>query len=73
MSEWGAVGVGQSSWGPTVYGIVDGDEAGLRLAECLRGALDALGVTGCVHWGPFRSTGARVRRGDGSWTDDGSH
>jgi beta-RFAP synthase len=73
MSEWGAAGVGQSSWGPTVYGIVDGDEAGLRLAERLRGALDALGVTGCVHWGPFRSTGARMRRGDGAWTDDGSN
>jgi len=73
MSEWGAVGVGQSSWGPTVYGIVDGDEAGLRLAERLRGALDALKVTGCVHWGPFRRTGARVRRGDGTWTDDGAN
>ena len=73
MSEWGAVGVGQSSWGPTVYGIVDGNEAGLRLAERLRGALDALGVTGCVHWGPFRRTGALVWRGDGTWTDDGSN
>ena len=25
MAEWGASGVGQSSWGPAVYGIVDGE------------------------------------------------
>ena len=28
LREWGASGVGQSSWGPAVYGIVEGDEAG---------------------------------------------
>jgi hypothetical protein len=56
-----------------VYGIVDGDEAGLRLAERLRGALDALGITGCVHRGPFRRTGARVWRADNASTDDGTN
>ena len=30
LAEWGARGVGQSSWGPAVYGIVDGEEAGHR-------------------------------------------
>ena len=33
LAEWGARGVGQSSWGPAVYGIVDGEEAGHRLAS----------------------------------------
>ena len=33
LAEWGARGVGQSSWGPAVYGIVDGEEADHRLAS----------------------------------------
>ena len=33
LREWGALGVGQSSWGPAVYGIVEGDEAASRLAD----------------------------------------
>jgi beta-RFAP synthase len=57
MSEWGAAGVGQSSWGPAVYGIVSGEDDGRRLAERVRGAL---GADGDVHAGPFRADGARV-------------
>ena len=59
MAEWGASGVGQSSWGPAVYGIVEGDEAGRRLADRVR---EALGEGGTVHEGPFRTEGARVSR-----------
>src|SRR5206468_1293473 len=59
MSEWGAAGVGQSSWGPAVYGIVEGEEAGVRLAEQVRGLL---GDRGSVYEGPFRVEGARVWR-----------
>ena len=59
LSEWGASGVGQSSWGPAVYGIVEGDEASRRLADRVR---DALGSSGSVFDGPFRSDGARVWR-----------
>jgi beta-RFAP synthase len=59
MREVGAIGVGQSSWGPAVYGIVRGEQAGTRLATQVR---DALGGAGTVHEGPFRSTGARVWR-----------
>jgi beta-RFAP synthase len=59
MSEWGARGVGQSSWGPTVYGIVDTERAGAELAERVRGAI---GSRGAVYEGPFRSEGACVRR-----------
>jgi beta-ribofuranosylaminobenzene 5'-phosphate synthase len=59
MSDWGAAGVGQSSWGPAVYGIVEGEEAGLRLADRVRSVLRD---DGSVHVGPFRSEGARVWR-----------
>jgi beta-RFAP synthase len=63
LAEWGASGVGQSSWGPAVYGIVDGEAAGLTLADRVAAAL---GGEGTVHEGPFRTEGARVWRGDDS-------
>jgi beta-RFAP synthase len=59
MTELGAEGVGQSSWGPAVYGIVDGDAAATRLANGIR---TVAGRDGCVLEGPFRSHGARVWR-----------
>jgi len=59
MAQWGARGVGQSSWGPAVYGIVEGEDAGASLAAQVR---DALGPRGQVYEGPFRSDGARVWR-----------
>jgi beta-RFAP synthase len=59
MTAWGAAGVGQSSWGPTVYGIVEGLEAGAALAEQVRGFL---GPGGRVFEGPFRNDGATVTR-----------
>jgi beta-RFAP synthase len=59
MAQWGARGVGQSSWGPAVYGIVDGEEEGASLAERVR---DTLGPSGHVYEGPFRADGARVWR-----------
>jgi beta-RFAP synthase len=59
MKEWGAAGVGQSSWGPTVYGLVDGAEAGRILANRVRAALKSPGI---VYEGPFRNDGARVWR-----------
>jgi len=52
-------GVGQSSWGPAVYGIVDGEDAAARLAAQVR---EMLGPSGDVYEGPFRSDGARVWR-----------
>jgi beta-RFAP synthase len=59
FAEWGAAGVGQSSWGPAVYGIVDGADASRRLAERAR---EALGSAERVYEGPFCSEGARVWR-----------
>lgn len=66
MLDAGASGAGQSSWGPAVYGIVEGDEAGQALADRLR---QAMGDSGSVFVGPFRAEGARVWHGrypDGS-------
>jgi beta-RFAP synthase len=63
MSEWGASGVGQSSWGPAVYGIVEGDDAAKQLADRVR---RLLGGAGQVYQGPFRNEGARVRRVSGA-------
>jgi beta-ribofuranosylaminobenzene 5'-phosphate synthase len=60
MRDHGARGVGQSSWGPAVYGIVDGAEAGARLAGLLRASNDYP----CeVYEGSFPRHGALVRRG----------
>jgi beta-RFAP synthase len=59
MAARGALGVGQSSWGPAVYGIVDGEEAGQALAKYARAEV---GSSGVVYLGPFRSTGARIWR-----------
>jgi beta-ribofuranosylaminobenzene 5'-phosphate synthase len=59
MAQWGARGVGQSSWGPAVYGIVDSEESAASLAARVR---DAMGPGGHVYEGPFRPDGARVWR-----------
>jgi predicted sugar kinase len=57
LREWGATGVGQSSWGPAVYGLsADATTAGM-LAERARGVV---GPGGAVYEGPFRSEGARI-------------
>jgi beta-ribofuranosylaminobenzene 5'-phosphate synthase len=61
LAEWGAQGVGQSSWGPAVYGIVDGAEQGARMADRVRDAIERCGG-GSVYEGPFRDEGARVWR-----------
>ncbi len=60
MAGWGAAGVGQSSWGPAVYGLVEGADAGVALAERCR---TFLAGTGLVFEGGFARTGARLGRG----------
>ncbi|MEJ7812360.1 MAG: beta-ribofuranosylaminobenzene 5'-phosphate synthase family protein [Gemmatimonadaceae bacterium] len=60
LREWGAAGVGQSSWGPTVYGVVGDAASGSALAERARAHL---GGEGQVFEGGFASEGARVWRG----------
>lgn len=41
--EQGAAGAGQSSWGPTVYGLVEGEKAALLMAEEARWYLERHG------------------------------
>jgi beta-ribofuranosylaminobenzene 5'-phosphate synthase len=57
MTTWGAVGVGQSSWGPAAYGLVDGERTAAELASQVRGLLASRGE---VFQGGFASSGARI-------------
>jgi beta-ribofuranosylaminobenzene 5'-phosphate synthase len=59
LRAWGAVGVGQSSWGPAVYGMVGDAGASQALAEQVR---QAVGPGGFVYEGGFSVGGARVWR-----------
>ena len=60
LAEWGAAGVGQSSWGPAVYGLADGEAAARELASRCR---EFLGGSGQVFEGGFAGSGARIGRG----------
>jgi beta-RFAP synthase len=60
LADWGAQGVGQSSWGPAVYGLVEGEAAGRSLASRCR---EFLGASGQVFEGGFARFGARIERG----------
>lgn len=57
MHEHGAAGAGQSSWGPSVFAIVEGDNAAESLAARVRSAYANRVM---VHVGPLASTGAVV-------------
>jgi beta-ribofuranosylaminobenzene 5'-phosphate synthase len=57
MGEFGAAGVGQSSWGPTVYGLVPHPDAGRDLAQRIRAWM---GSQGSVLETPFAERGALV-------------
>ncbi len=59
MSELGAAGVGQSSWGPAVYGLAETEAASGRLAAGVR---ELMGSEGRVFEGGFTNTGARLWR-----------
>jgi beta-RFAP synthase len=55
--RWGAAGAGQSSWGPAVYGLVEGQTQGRRLVDRTR---EMLGGRGTVELVSFDNRGARV-------------
>ena len=57
LESLGTVGVGQSSWGPTVYGLVGSADAAERVAAALRQRLDG---NGAVIATPFSDRGALV-------------
>lgn len=60
LGAWGAAGVGQSSWGPAVYGVVEGDAAAAVLARRVGELMEGSGL---VFRGGFAQGGARVWRG----------
>ncbi|HYC30805.1 MAG TPA: beta-ribofuranosylaminobenzene 5'-phosphate synthase family protein [Gemmatimonadales bacterium] len=60
MTAWGVPGVGQSSWGPAVYGIVEGADAGAALATRVR---ERLAGRGLVFESGFSASGARLGHG----------
>jgi beta-RFAP synthase len=62
MAEFGACGVGQSSWGPTAYGLTPDPGAAADLAHRVRAWL---GPSGTVLETPFASRGALVHS---EWT-----
>lgn len=57
MALWGAAGVGQSSWGPAAYGLVESEAAARTLASQVRKHIP---LGGEVFEGGFASGGARV-------------
>jgi beta-RFAP synthase len=65
MASFGALGVGQSSWGPTVYGLVPHEDAARDLAQRIRAHL---GGRGLVVATPFSERGALVST---SWSGVG--
>jgi len=60
MRDSGAPGVGQSSWGPSVYAVVDGDDAAESLSARIRDRYDGRVA---VYAGPFPSAGSVFSRG----------
>jgi beta-RFAP synthase len=59
LLRFGAAGAGQSSWGPTVYGIVGTEVAGRQLARRME---DVVGDEGSVEVVAFDNHGARLER-----------
>jgi beta-RFAP synthase len=60
MRDSGAPGVGQSSWGPSVYAIVDGDDAAASLSKRIHDRYDH---RVSVYAGAFPSAGSVLSRG----------
>ncbi len=60
MATWGAAGVGQSSWGPAAYGLVESEQAARELAHRVR---QTMASGGGVFEGGFAAQGARVWEG----------
>jgi len=60
MKTYGAYGVGQSSWGPAVYGLVNGDAQAKQLQEKVKDFLNENGV-GQVFVASANNTGATIK------------
>jgi beta-RFAP synthase len=57
----GAYGVGQSSWGPAFYGLVDGEEEAKRVTEGLRKFLNIEGRHGSAFYTKADNKGSKIR------------
>jgi beta-RFAP synthase len=60
MLSSGAFGAGQSSWGPTVYGLVEGRRQAQKLSLCLQDFLQKE-VGGQVFWTGANNRGAYIK------------
>ncbi len=60
LLDKGATGAGQSSWGPTVYGLMEGEERARRLAQEARNYLAGFGG-GSIFCVQAQNRGAQVR------------
>lgn len=61
MLDGGAYGAGQSSWGPTAYGLVRGMREARRVLEHLAGVLDREGIDAEVFVARPRNRGALLK------------
>jgi len=59
MLSRGAAGIGQSSWGPTVYGLVEGRSIAKKLRQEVQSRLETLGGGETILVQP-QNQGARV-------------
>ncbi len=59
MLAKGAAGAGQSSWGPAVYGLVQGQEAARALERDVRALLESKGG-GTAFWAQADNRGAQI-------------
>lgn len=57
LLEGGAYGAGQSSWGPTAYGLVEGREMAKRLLESTLKSAERMGVESEIFIAKVRNTG----------------
>jgi len=60
LLEKGAAGAGQSSWGPTVYGLIEGKAQAQKLARDARAFLESAGG-GVAFCAQPQNRGARIR------------
>jgi beta-ribofuranosylaminobenzene 5'-phosphate synthase len=60
MKDHGAFGVGQSSWGPAVYGLVNNEKQALKLKSRVQTFLDEK-TSGIVFISKANNRGAHIR------------
>jgi beta-ribofuranosylaminobenzene 5'-phosphate synthase len=66
LLENGVNGVGQSSWGPTLYGIVEGESEALKITEMLEDYLNTGGIVGDSFVVRPNNKGAEVKVSESS-------